>query len=74
MSEQKLDITGVVCPFCLIKVKEAFDQVSAGGILKVICDHPPAAKDTIPAYAEMKGWKCSVREVESGLWELTLSK
>lgn len=74
MAEKRLDITGVVCPFCLIKVKAAFDQIPAGDVLKVTCDHPPAAKDTIPAYAAMNGWKCTVREMDPGLWELTLEK
>lgn len=74
MTEQKLDITGVVCPFCVLKVKNAIDQMSAGDTLQVLSDHPPAAKDSIPAFAEMNGWKCSVNEVGLGLWELTLTK
>jgi TusA-related sulfurtransferase len=74
MAEQKIDITGVVCPFCVLTVKSAMDQVSAGDTVRVISDHPPAAKDSIPAFAEMNGWKCSIEETGPGLWELTITK
>ena len=74
MSQQKLDITGTVCPFCVLKVKSAMDQISPGDELLIISDHPPAAKDSIPAFAEMNGWKCKVHDAGPGLWELTIQK
>jgi TusA-related sulfurtransferase len=70
----KIDITGVVCPFCVLKVKTAMDRITDEDELLVLSDHPPAAKDSIPAYAEMNGWKCSTKEAGPGLWELTIRK
>ena len=52
MVQQKLDITGVVCPFCVLKIKTAIDVLKSGDELIVISDHPPAAKDSIPAFAQ----------------------
>lgn len=74
MTRKDLDITGVVCPFCVLRVKEAMEQTNAGDELVVITDHPPAAKDSIPAFSQMNGWKCSVQEAGQGIWELTISK
>lgn len=74
MVSQTLDITGVVCPFCVIRVKQAMDALQSGDELLVISDHPPAAKDSIPAFAGMNGWQFSVRSNAPGLWEITLKK
>jgi len=74
MANQTLDITGVVCPFCVLQVKSAIDRLSTGDELKVICDHPPAAKDSIPAFVSMNGWKCTIHTIEPGLWELNIKK
>jgi len=74
MVQKKLDIKGVVCPFCVLKVKTALDEMKAGDELIVVSDHPPAAKDSIPAFAEMNGWKCAVKEAGPGIWELTIHR
>lgn len=74
MVQKKLDIKGVVCPFCVLKVKTALDEMNAGDELIVVSDHPPAAKDSIPAFAQMNGFVCSVRPGEPGLWELSIKK
>lgn len=74
MVKHTLDITGIVCPFCVLRVRTAMEQVKDGDELIVISDHPPAAKDSIPAFAEMSGWKCSVKESGPGIWELTIRR
>ncbi|MDD3574354.1 sulfurtransferase TusA family protein [Methanospirillum sp.] len=74
MVQKKLDIKGVVCPFCVLNVKTALDEMNAGDELIVVSDHPPAAKDSIPAFARMNGFQCSVQSTESGLWELSIKK
>ncbi len=71
---QKLDITGTVCPFCVIKVKKQLDTLPPGETLVVRCDHPPAAKDSIPAFAEMNGYSCTITGSGDGLWELGITK
>lgn len=74
MTKKTLDITGVVCPFCILRVKEAMDQLSSGEELTVLVDHPPAAKDSIPAYSKMNGWSCSIMEYGAGLWKLVITR
>ncbi|HWQ65236.1 MAG TPA: sulfurtransferase TusA family protein [Methanospirillum sp.] len=74
MTQKKLDITGVVCPFCILKVKGAMEKILPGEELIVVSDHPPAAKDSIPAFAQMNGWKCAVQEEGQGIWELIITK
>jgi TusA-related sulfurtransferase len=42
--------------------------------LVVICDHPSAATTSIPLFATENGMAVSSRKIESGLWEITLTK
>ena len=74
MTTKNLDITGKVCPYCLLAVQKAAAGLSSSDELVVKCDHPPAATTTIPQFAAENGMGCSSRKVESGLWELTLKK
>ncbi len=74
MVEHELDITGKVCPFCLLIVKKKLGTLEPGDELIVKCDHPPAANDSIP-YAMIKaGYPFIVKELEPGLWELRIQK
>ena len=74
MATTTLDITGVVCPYCILSVKKAADKMQSGDVLAVRCDHPPAATGTIPAYAKTTGMEVDSKKIESGLWELRLTK
>jgi TusA-related sulfurtransferase len=74
MTRTTIDISGVVCPFCILRVQEAMDRISPGDELAVVVDHPPAAKDSIPAYSQAKGWTCTAREAGPGLWELLITR
>lgn len=74
MATKNLDITGKVCPYCLLAVQKASAGLAKGDELVVKCDHPPAATNTIPQFAAENTMACSSRKVESGLWELTLVK
>ncbi|MBR4987114.1 MAG: sulfurtransferase TusA family protein [Methanocorpusculum sp.] len=69
-----LDITGKVCPFCVLSVDKAVKTLPAGENLVVLCDHAPAATASIPEYCDIKKLNCSVALKESGLWEITISK
>ena len=46
----KLDITGKVCPFCLLAVDKELKKLPSGAELVVVCDHAPAATASIPEY------------------------
>ena len=69
-----LDITGKVCPFCVLSVDKALKTLPAGESLVVLCDHAPAAIASIPEYCDIKKLNCAVNLKESGLWEITISK
>jgi tRNA 2-thiouridine synthesizing protein A len=71
---EKLDITGKVCPFCVLSVDQKMKNLPSGAVLTVICDHGPAATGSIPEYAKQKGWKHSTEKTGSGLWEITITK
>ncbi len=74
MSKIDLDITGKVCPFCLLIVQKKVEQISTGDTLIVKCDHPPAATDTIPRAMKKKGYGIKTEKLEPGLWELIIDK
>jgi len=74
MTTKTLDITGKVCPFCLLETKKVLDGLQPGDVLEVSCDHPPAATITIPRFAEMGGMPVEVKKISSGLWEISITK
>ncbi|MBD3188529.1 sulfurtransferase TusA family protein [Candidatus Bathyarchaeota archaeon] len=74
MTEKQLDITGEVCPFCLLIVKRELKNLNSGSTLIVKLDHPPAAKDNIPAAMKKAGHRIETKLLEPGLWELHIVK
>ncbi|HJJ36236.1 MAG TPA: sulfurtransferase TusA family protein [Methanocorpusculum sp.] len=69
-----LDITGKVCPFCVLEINKALKNLPSGEKLVVRCDHAPAATASIPEYCGIKKLQCSTEMIERGLWEITISK
>jgi len=74
MTERELDITGKVCPYCLLVVKKEVANLAKGDVLKVKCDHPPAANDTIPYNMKKEGNDIKTIMLEPGLWEIKITK
>jgi TusA-related sulfurtransferase len=74
MATKNLDITGKVCPYCLLAVQKASASLQKGDEIVVSCDHPPAATTTIPQFAEDNGMACAVTKTSPGLWEIRLMK
>lgn len=72
---ETLDVLGRVCPYPLVFTKKALEKLGSGQILKVLCDAPASAEDTIPRYAEKHGYKFeSVKLEDKGYWELYIQK
>jgi len=72
---QTLDVLGRVCPYPLVLTKKAIEKLPSGAIIKVLCDAPASAEDSIPRYAEKQGFKFeSVKLEDKGYWELYLQK
>lgn len=72
---QTLDVLGRVCPYPLVLTKKTLDKAAGGTLLKVLCDAPASAEDTIPKYAEKNGYEFeSVKLDDKGYWELYIKK
>lgn len=73
--DETLDTLGRVCPYPLLLTKKKVEKMDAGKLLKVICDAPASAEDTIPRFAEKEGISFeSVKVEDKGYWELYLKK
>ena len=73
-TEKKLDLTGKVCPFCLLAVQKEGRNLSKGDTLVITCDHPPAVHDSIPQYCHDNGMSVMTTKTGSGIWELRCTK
>ncbi len=72
---ETLDVLGRVCPYPLVLTKKAIEKLSSGQILKILCDAPASAEDSIPRYAEKQGYEFeSVKLEDKGYWELYIKK
>jgi len=74
MVEETIDITGKICPFCLLIVKKKLAKMAVADVLSVICDHPPAATDTIPYAMKKAGHTVEIKRIEPGVRELKITK
>jgi tRNA 2-thiouridine synthesizing protein A len=72
---QVLDVLGRVCPYPLVITKKTMEKADGGTLLKVLCDAPASAEDTIPKYCEKQGFDCELVKVEdNGYWEIFIKK
>lgn len=72
---ETLDVLGRVCPYPLVLSKKQMEKMASGGILKILCDAPASAEDSIPRYAEKNGFPIEVVKLEDkGYWEIYIQK
>jgi tRNA 2-thiouridine synthesizing protein A len=72
---ETLDVLGRVCPYPLVLAKKAVEKMPSGGLLKILCDAPASAEDSLPRFAEKQGYKFeSVKLDDKGYWELYIQK
>ncbi|MDA8326917.1 MAG: sulfurtransferase TusA family protein [Nitrospiraceae bacterium] len=72
---ETLDTLGRVCPYPLVLTKKAIEKLKSGDIIKVLCDAPASAEDTIPRWAEKQGFGFESKKLEDkGYWELYIQK
>jgi len=69
-----LDITGKVCPYCLLVVQKKAKAMKKSDELVITCDHPPAATTSIPQFAKDNGLKIDSKKIASGVWEIQLTR
>jgi len=70
---ETLDVLGRVCPYPLVLTKKALEKLPSGAVLKILCDAPASAEDSIPRFAEKQGYKFESAKSE-GYWELYIQK
>ncbi len=70
---ETLDVLGRVCPYPLVLAKKAVEKLPSGGILKILCDAPASAEDSLPRFAEGKGYPIEVVKLGES-WEIYIQK
>jgi TusA-related sulfurtransferase len=68
-----LDVLGRVCPYPLVLTKKAVEKMNSGEILKVLCDAPASAEDSIPRWAEKNNITFQAVKADDK-WDLYLQK
>ncbi|MGD0282436.1 MAG: sulfurtransferase TusA family protein [Dissulfurispiraceae bacterium] len=72
---ETLDVLGRVCPYPLVLTKKQLEKIPSGGILKILCDAPASAEDSLPRFAEKQGFAIEVVKLEDkGYWEIFIQK
>ncbi|KJU83858.1 SirA-like domain protein [Candidatus Magnetobacterium bavaricum] len=54
--------------------KKKLEKLPSGTLLKVLCDAPASAEDSIPKYADKQKYAFDSVKVEAGHWELYIKK
>jgi len=73
--DQVLDVMGRVCPYPLVLAKKAVEKLASGQILKILCDAPASAEDSLPKWCEKHGHKFeSVKDDTKGSWDIYIQK
>lgn len=70
---ETLDVLGRVCPYPLVLTKKAIEKLPAGSVLKILCDAPASAEDSIPRFCEKQGFKFESVKL-ADMWELYIQK
>jgi TusA-related sulfurtransferase len=74
MVTKRLDITGPVSPFCLMKVKKKAKALLPSDELIITCDNIPAATTLIPRIAHGEGMTADAHRISPVCWEITLTR
>ena len=70
-----LDVLGRVCPYPLVLTKKKVEKMNSGEVLKVLCDAPASAEDSLPLWAEKKGFLFeSVKKEGEEYWDIYIGK
>ncbi|MFO7740678.1 MAG: sulfurtransferase TusA family protein [Anaerolineae bacterium] len=71
---QRLDLSGEVCPYTFVKTILALEEMDPGQVLEVTVDHAPAVEN-VPRSVANRGHKVlNVRQVTDSDWSITVRK
>lgn len=69
-----LDVRGEICPYPVVKTRQAMEELGPGGQLEVLLDYPLALEE-IPNWAEDAGHEVlSVEETGNSEWRIRLKE
>jgi tRNA 2-thiouridine synthesizing protein A len=69
-----LDLGGEVCPFTFVRTKLALEALPFGGVLRVVVDHPPAARNIPRSATEWGQEVLSVHALDDGRWAILIRR
>jgi TusA-related sulfurtransferase len=69
-----LDLCGEICPFTFVRTKLALEALPFGGVLRIVVDHPPAARNVPRSAAEWGQEVLGVRALDEQRWEIDLRR
>ena len=70
---ETLDVRGKALPFPLYLTKKKMAVAENGQILRILCDAPGSAEESIPHYAEKMGYSFEAVKL-ADRWELFIKK
>jgi len=74
MSDKRIDIRGLVCPYTFVKAKLAIESMEIGQVLEILLDHEEASR-SIPRSMEDHGQKVlNVEKINDTDWVLVIRK
>ena len=69
-----VDLCGEICPFTFVRTKLALEALPFGSVLRVVVDHPPAARNVPRSATEWGQEVLGVRAVDERRWEIDLRR
>lgn len=73
--KETLDVVGRICPYPLVMTKKILEKMASGEILKILCDIPEFAEESIPRFVEKHRYKLeTIKFEDEGHWELYIKK
>jgi tRNA 2-thiouridine synthesizing protein A len=70
----ELDLRGEICPFTFVRTRLALEALPIGARLRVLVDHPPAARNVPRSATEWGQEVGGVTALADSLWAIELVK
>lgn len=69
-----VDLCGEICPFTFVRTKLALEALPFGGVLRVVVDHPPAARNIPRSATEWGQEVLAVRPLDERRFAIDLRR
>jgi tRNA 2-thiouridine synthesizing protein A len=69
-----IDLCGEVCPFTFVRTKLALEALPFGGVLRVVIDHAPAARNIPRSATEWGQEVLGVHALDDRRWAIDLRR